>query len=173
MEYINSLRIDGDNKNKSNFFNSDYISGLFQLFKDDEDFCLKIKLQEICYFKNCVNNSKIYFYNPLIKINMDNLNLESLDAIISSIVLPSINYCSIHKTFLYINLNFEIIGFPEFLFFILNINFNDYKIHNKSILNKINEVIAIGKYQYKVKAIIFFPYLGHFTSGVFDLEKKY
>ena len=46
-EYIDSLRIDGDNKNKSNFFNSAYISGLFQLFKDNEDFCLKIKLQEI------------------------------------------------------------------------------------------------------------------------------
>ena len=70
--YIDNKRLDGDNEQVSFFGEFGYITGLFRTFKDNINFCLKIRLNEKCMFNNWISKNIEYFYDTLIKINAIN-----------------------------------------------------------------------------------------------------
>jgi len=61
------------------------------------------------------------FANPLVSININILYLETLDDIINYKFMRSINICKIHKT-TSIEKNYNIINYPHFFFFLLDID---------------------------------------------------
>ena len=123
-------------------------------------------------FNNCISKNIEYFYETLMKINIDNVDFEDIETIINSIFLCGINYCAKHNSLLSINREFKIIRCPEFLFFILDINRNIYNTKKEHIINLFKGKISINGIFYLSKGIIFIPTNNHYTSCVLNLEEE-
>ena len=89
-----------------------YISGLFSIFREDEDFCLKIKESSICILCNDTT-SRTYYGNPLIRIYKQDLNTTSLLSLIKLKYLPSAKTCKCvsDANLICKNYKFEVVNF--------------------------------------------------------------
>ena len=166
--YYDFLKLD-TNSNKSLFGEEGYITGLFKIFENNNDFCLvyeKISKCIIC-LKEEKNN---LFYNPLIPLDINIINIGNLEKIINYKFSLSIVECKIDKL-ISCQIKYNIINYPNFMFFVLDLNKNEY-INNINELSKIfKDKIHINNQIYQIKACIFHINNNHFTTAVFNIEE--
>ena len=85
--------------------------------------------------------------------------------------MRSINICKIHKT-TSIERNYNIINYPYFLFFLLEIDFETYKEHINQIFKIFGNNLKIKNIDYILKGIIFMPSHKYFTCAVNNIKEK-
>ena len=79
--FIDSLKLDHDSES-SLFGESGYISGLFQIFHNNQDFCMEIEKLSKCVI--CDKETKSYYFeNCLLSINNGNINVCSIEKILN------------------------------------------------------------------------------------------
>ena len=98
---INDLNLDtiGISEPKNGYKTSYCISNIFNWYKNDENFYIKIKELTSCL--NCgLNKSEIKYISPLISITLKNMNYKTLNEILLSYSEPYSGAC---EKYSYIN----------------------------------------------------------------------
>ena len=166
--YYDFLKLD-TNSNKSIFGEEGYITGLFKIFENNNDFCLeyeKISKCIICF----IEEKNILFYNPLIALDINIINIGNLGKIINYKFSMSIEECKIDKL-ISCQIKYNIINYPNFMFFVLDLNKNEYINNSKELCNIFKDIMHINNKTYEIKACIFHMNNNHFNTAVFNIEE--
>ena len=126
----------------------------------------KISKSIIC-LKEEKNN---LFYNALIPLEINIINIGNLEKIINYKFSLSIEECKIDNL-ISCQIKYNIINYPNFMFFVLELNKNEYKNNINEILNIFKDKIHINNKIYQIKACIFHINNNHFTTAVFKIEE--
>ena len=171
--YININQIDRG-EHKLEFGEMGFISGLFKLFDNNELYCLKIRKKIMCY--SCSKIKEDIYYNKCL-INLDNKALISKDMsqIINTKFLPSITTCECvnNSELMCSSVTYEIIKYPQFLFFILDIEYVNYFQYAQQLINLFVKNLKINNVEYKVRGVVCMPSELHYTRYILNNNYNY
>ena len=171
--YVNIKQLDRG-EHPLNFGEIGFISGIFNIFNDNSRYCLEVKKTQVCY--SCqIRDQNIYYNNCLIPIKAEDLKYKSLAQIVNNKFLPSITTCkcSIINELLTASITYEILNYPEYMLFILDIDYRDYFQFVEYILEIFNKHISLNNMEYKIKGIVCMPSELHYNCYIFDNDKNY
>ena len=157
-----------------NFGEIGFISGIFTIFNDNLQYCIKLKKTFICF--SCMRKAEsTYNNNSLISIRTDDLKNNSLSQIVNNKFLPSISTCecSVHNGLMTSNITYEILNYPKYLFFIIDIDYRDYFKFVDYLSNLFADNININGNGYNVKGLICMPSELHYTCYIINNDKNF
>ena len=71
------------------------------------------------------------------------------------------------------SLTYEICNYPEYLFFIIDLDYKDYFQYSPYLLKLFPEHISFKNNDYKIKGLVCMPDELHYTSYIFNNDKTY
>ena len=169
-------KIDIDESDKDGFNKMGFIAKLFTIFKENEYYCIKERKRLHCNKCNKDFIIKEYTNNPLIEIQKEYLEYDSINTIyIDKQFSDDIELCPIcskknnfsKKT---CNIYYDIISKPAYLFFILDIESDELCEFKDNILNIFTEEIVFDSNIYSLSSIICFKNRNHFTTFIWKLD---
>ena len=72
-----------------------------------------------------------------------------------------------------VSITYEILNYPEYLFFILDIDYRDYFQYIRELTGLFSNKISINNIEYNLKGIICMPNELHYTSYIFNNSENY
>ena len=187
--------LDVPNKFTSLYLKEGYISGLFTIYNNNDDFCIKTNITYQCFKCGFYNEKKNIYSKCLINLTEELLNFNSLNNIISYKYQFSLTTCDecinknlsdkqdkykniIDKTIgdyiKTLGINYDNITLPNFLIFIMDIDYNVLKKEDiqKKLINLLSEETNINSTLYNLKNIIFMPSSNHYNIDIFNIEEN-
>ena len=184
--------LDVPDKFTSLYLKDGFISGLFSIYNNNDNFCIRYNIINQCYKCGFYKEKKEYS-KCLINITEELLNFNNINNIIAYKYQYTISVCDEclkknpennqdkytnvidKKTGNYIKtlgINYENIVLPNFIIFISDFDYSVLK--KEEIQKKINmlflEEIIINNEKYKIRNIIFMPSFNHYTIALINIE---
>ena len=169
--------------NRKGLYKFGCISSLFTLLNNCNLFSIHYKSKTTCYVcsKEIINNN---YYSPLIPLNKYEIKYKNLNNVINQKFFPCKTTCfTCNKTpeerekNMDSIINYYEIIFPKFLFFIVDIDYNDLKLFDNEISNIFNKdiVLNINNYNshYKFTACILMPNNIHYSIIFYNSKLTY
>ena len=167
-----------DNIAQSGFGNNGAIVQLFSIFKNNEEFCIKEKRQEICQICNNIKEFESSYHSHLIIIdeaglNMNNIELNIYYSLVYDGLMPC-NDCNLWNNFPTARITYQIISYPHFLFILFDMRSYQHLKQKRDLIKKlfIEDLKLTENDQYKLKGCITCPGYNHFTMFINKLTIK-
>ena len=89
--------------------------------------------------------------------------------------MPSVGTCTCinDRTLICNNITFNIKKMPEYLFFIIDIYYNEYYANSNILYSLFKDNIDINKNYYKVKALVTLPSPLHYTCFILNNKQNF
>ena len=167
-----------DNVVNSGFGLNGAIVQLFAIFKNEENFCIKEKRQEVCQICNNIKEFEPSFHSHLIIIDEAGLNMNTIELnIYYSLVYEGLmpcNKCKLGINFPSARITYEIVNYPKFLFVLFDMRSYQHLKLKKDLIKKLclENINLTENDHYKLKCSITCPSYNHFTIFINKLNSK-
>ena len=165
---INNLK----NNYNINYYSSGYITALFNIFKNLEDFCIVEKKFEFCTL--CRNKQEFIIkpYYHFFIINEENIKEDSIMNIFIKKYKKYTSYnCLCKKTDDYFQTTiceYQIISYPIFLMILFDLSYENLLKYSKNIFNLLEQHLILNfDTEYNLKGLVIYPYKNHYSSIIF------